>query len=437
MNNNPSLTLGEKLMHVRKARGYSQENVAHALGKNRFFYQRIENEQTECDAETLAAIRKFLDIENAPLLGHELKFFKSQLWMIHDLLNADRYPEAEALFQKLSPILDLPFESDLQLLYTMFEIRMLLIEAGNKQMEEKRNIAEEKLKSVESLIDFNTASDEVLQLFHCIKGSLCARKRDYMGRIKHFLKAIDHTTDNMPIDARLYFYIGSSYISLGKPFKAMVYLEYSKMLDRNNTSRYANHTNINIALACMCTGAYKKAEKLLTESLIYAESINSEQSKKTILLYLGSLYNTTKQYEKSISFFDQAIAYANNDRRAVVSILCLKANSLCKLKKINEFHAVLAQARKSANGDEHYAIMIETESHCMTLDNSDSLHYLENIAIPYMMKSKGVSALNAIGICKDIEAHYLKKRSKMKALTMAATMRDIYEEAFFWDDDLE
>jgi len=438
-----TLPLGKKIMQIRKSKGLSMENVAHAIKKSQPFISRFERGEADCSAEELESIKKFLEIENAPLFEHELKFYKSQLWVLHNLLIADRDPEAEALFQKLSSILDLPFEDDLQMLYTMFEIRMLLIKVGNrfplpakdKQKLEKKMVAEEKLKAAENLIDFGAASDEILQLYHCIKGSLCAHKMDIKGRIKHFLKALDHTTDNMPIDTRLYYYIGSSFISLGKPFKAMIYLEHSKLSERNSVNRYAIHINMSLALAYMCTGEYRKAEKMLAESLIQAESTGNKTHKMIILSYMGSLYNTTKQYEKSLNFFDQAIAYANNDNNAIVNLLCSKANSLRKLKRLDECSEVLAHARKLTNGDEHSIIDIETEGHCMTIDNSDSLQYLENVALPYFRKLKGVNALNAIEIYKELEAYYLKKRSKMKALTMAAIIRDIYEEAFYCDDD--
>jgi len=442
MNGFSTLPLGEKIMQIRKAKGLSMENVAHAIKKSQPFISRFERGEADCSAEELESIKKFLEIENAPLFEHELKFYKSQMWVLHDLLNKTRYPEADTLFRKLSSVRALPFEEELIMLHTMFEIRMLMMEGTQKRLKESteaahetEKAAEEKLKAAEALINFDTASDEVLQLYHRNKGLIYVVKMDEMNKIKHFLKAVDYSTDNIPIDVMLYYHIGCAYLTLGKPFKAIVYLERAKALCPDSTNRVLIHVNINIASACIDTGELKEAEKILKESLVHAESMDEVGGKMRIMMLMAGLCDRANKHEECIAFLDQATEYANNYTHALVNILWIKAYSLFKLKKTNECQDALTYAKKLAAGDELQTFMIEVQSHRTTLDNDDSLHYLESVAIPSLKKRKGTFAFYAIGLCKELEAHYLKKRSKMKALTIAAIMRDIYEEAFYWDDD--
>ena len=435
------LPLGEKIMQIRKAKGLSMENMACAIKKSQPFISRFERGEADCSAEELEAIKKFLEIENAPLFEHELKFYKSQMWVLHDLLNKTRYQEADALFHKLSSVRALPFEEELIMLHTMLEIRILMMEGTQKRHKESteaahetEKAAEEKLKAAEALINFDTASDEVLQLYHRNKGLIYVVKMDVMNKIKHFLKAIDYSTDNIPIDEMLYYHIGCAYLAIGKPFKAIMYLERAKALCLDGTSRILIHININIASACINTGELKEAEKLLKESLLHAESMDEVGGKMRIMMHMAELCSRANKHEESIGFLDQATEYAKNYTHALVNILWAKAENLFKLKRTNECNDVLAHAKKLAVGDELQTLMVETQIHRTTLDNDDSLHYLENEAIPYLKKRKGPFAFYAMDLCRELEAHYLKKRSKMKALIMAAIMRDIYEEAFYWDD---
>ena len=111
-----ALPIGEKLRLVRVAKGLSQENVANATKSSISTISRIELGQIECQATMLLAIKKCLDVNEAPLREHELKVYEDQIWLINSLADAQRTSEARDKQSKMFPIAELPFEQDLNLL---------------------------------------------------------------------------------------------------------------------------------------------------------------------------------------------------------------------------------------------------------------------------------------------------------------------------------
>jgi len=82
-----------------------------------------------------------------------------------------------------------------------------------------------------------------------------------------------------------------------------------------------------------------------------------------------------------------------------------------------------------ARSNNAVAYMLEAVGHLMSLDNSDSVDYIQDVAIPFL-RSGGISKFDAITLCEHLEAYYTKKRAKTKAQAIAAIIRDIYKEIF-------
>jgi len=427
MNHYSTLSLGEKIMHVRKAKGLSQENLAHALKRNRPFVQRIENGQAQCTAEMLAVIKKFLEIENAPLLERELALFRDQIWVLNDYSSADRTSEARAMLNEMSSILDLPFEQDLNLLYAMVEVRLLNIE---------RNYiaAEEKLSKVEPLI--NDPSNDVLALYHRNKGSLYLVRGDHKNGLRHLLKTLDLVSNNVKLDARILYFIGYSYICIGKPYQAMTFLEHAKKEFKEDlTHILGSNLNAMLAMSYWFIGSYNKAETLLEASIAQAKIIGSDFTVRQFLSYMGDLKAKVGNYNEALAYSDQALAYDHGDR-SITAILSNKAYCFVKMKEYAKCREVIEALKALAEGDEHTIMTYEAFEHIMTLNSSDSSAYIEDVIIPYFRAGGGGKKMFALDLCKELETHYKNKKSKIKALSMAATIREIYEEMFLLEDDL-
>ncbi|MCL2362983.1 MAG: helix-turn-helix transcriptional regulator [Defluviitaleaceae bacterium] len=443
MKNNSTLSLGEKIKQVRNAMGISQENMAHAIKSSKSFVQRLEQGQVECSAEMLAKIKKFLEIENAPLLEHELIMYRNRIWIWDDLISARRLADAKAMERELSSILNLPFERDLFLLFSMSEIRLMYITEHNiPAVEEKLNAAEDLLAG---------ASNEALYMFHRNKGFFYSVNSDYKNGLKHYLQTLDIVSDDIKPDMAIYTNIGMMYMSIGKPYHAIMYLKDALQGhggDRTHIIR--THTNSMLAMAYMTIGEHAKAKKLFDESLVQAKNMNDGAIIGLTLSNMSVLSIKMGNYDEGVRLCDQALEYClGKDYQSTISIndegrgntlqlilLFNKGLGLLKMREFPKCQEVLEYGLVLAKDDKRSSVVFNTLKHLMSLSDSDSIKYLENEAIPYLRAGGGLDKLLALDICKEIESHYKKKRAKTKALAFTSIARDIYEEMFIGEVEL-
>lgn len=166
------MPLGEKIRAVRKSKGLSQANIAHALNMSQPYVNLMERGHKNCRPEQLAIIRKFLDIENAPLLEHEAETFKDRLWIWHEMVVKDRLHEAKSMQEQLAPIMSLPYEHDLILLYTLV---LALLQFKDKNTPDFKT----KFEEAEAIYVPDEASAEARFLYHRCKAIRYYVDRDF------------------------------------------------------------------------------------------------------------------------------------------------------------------------------------------------------------------------------------------------------------------
>ena len=435
--NYSTLSLGEKIQQIRKSKGLSMENLAHAAGCNMSTISRIEGGQLECSNEMLAAIKTYMDIENAPLLEHELVLYKDHLWLIYNMIYNERQMEAMRMFDSVFPITILPFEHDLSLLYDMLKIKFIFMkfdETGDL------SAAEEILSKAEALLDL--ASKETLHVYHYNMGTCKRLRKDYKNSLKHYIKTLDLVGDNVKPEALHFAYIGDSYRDLGMPYYSIIYYERAKMMfigDHFNVIRI--NIDIHLALSYMMVGRYRKARRLHDASLSFAKG-------RQIKFYIGMLSNDlslisrkTGNLEEALMFCDQALANLDDTPYSVFATYS-KADTLLLMREYTKCSELIEQGKALATKykDKTHTILLDTLSHMinlMTKKDSSSVAYIEDVAIPHLRTCEGAFRLKAVELCEYLEAYYKKNRSNTKALSMAATARDIYKEMIYGADDLD
>jgi len=436
MNGFSTLPLGEKIMQIRKSKGLSMENMAHAIKKSQPFISRFERGEADCSAEELESIKKFLEIENAPLFEHEQELFRNRIIMCYKLPHAEWHGGAKAMFDELSVITQLPFEHSLSVMYLMlvasFHLTDGLLEANKEDMYEQKAPAEvdELLAQAEPLLD--NASDEALYFYHFVKARLYYVREDDANALKHYLVASNTNCEFAKKD-ELYANIGAAYFFAGKLSKAIIYLELAKADYKGNvTDINWVYQNFTIAICYMCMSDYDKAKDLLNKSLFQAKSIaEGEQIEFEITITIGILCQLTKEYEQSIGYFDQALIHKARHRH--IACLAYKADSLRHLKKFEKCQEVLAQGRALVKEDGTGAIYIDTISHLLNLGDNGSINYIENTAIPFFRATEVRDRYYAIYLCNELETHYKKKRTHTKANAIATVARDIYKDMYEGD----
>ena len=418
------LSLGEKIKHIRKAKGLSLENLAYAARCSATTIHRIESDQQECNAETLAAIKKFMDIENAPLLEHELELFKTRLFLWDDLLNARRIADARIMKSELLPIVDLPFEQELFLLYSIIETRLMLYESNV-------DAAEEKFNALEALV--STASDEVRYIFHINKGAVYTFRADHQNAMTHYLKALELKGSARNKDIRLLVNLGVTHFGMGKPYNCIKLHERARREYGGDLNNPALRTiPANLAACYALVGEHNKAMEMFSIALTQAKLVNDKYLIGNLLSNISLLNIKMGDYQESINNCDEALAILQEGTFAYIVTLYQKGLALLKLKKLDECQKIveLGLSFQEVGGDEFACVNFNTLAHLMTINNNESANYIQNIAIPYF-RNMGVFKFRALDLCKELEQHYTKKRAPSKALSVAVIMRDIYEEIAF------
>jgi len=418
------LSFGEKIRQIRVNKGLHQEDLAKAINTSKMFVSRLERGQAEYDDKMLADIRQFLSIEHAPIFDHELKDYTSRLWVWHDLVGADRLTEAKDIQHELSPILDLPFERDLNLTYLMIETRILFKE-GNFP------VAEERLNTAEALLD--EASNDALFLYQRNMGFYHHVKLSHKASLKHFLQALDLETVNVKPDVTIYGNVGSAYLNIGKPWKAIVY--YEKAIAESNKDRtHVPMTLIwaNLGRSYLFVQDYDKAKEILNIGYTHAKRTNDVPMMVYSLVRFAECSYGRKEYEDALDYCNQALELCHNKTRFYPVAIFQKTLTLYRLKDFNQCKVMLEQSKEVAQTTNNTIMLTEIEvvSHLLTLNESNSIDYVEKIAIPYLKTDCGTSMLRALDFCEILEDYYVKKRSTKKALAIAAISRDIYKEMF-------
>ncbi|MCL2360544.1 MAG: hypothetical protein FWC73_01880 [Defluviitaleaceae bacterium] len=426
-------------MQVRRAKGISLDSLAHVIKSNKTFVHRLEHGQAECSSEMLIAIRKFLEIENAPILEHELQLYKSRLWVLHNMLNTHSIEEIKALLNELSPILDLPFEHDLRLLFMLMGVRILIRESNF-------TVAEDKLNEIEPLM-INT-SGEAFCMFSSLQGFFCAYRAAHKDALRHFLQALEIESEYIKPNAALLTNIGMLYMSIGKPYHAISSLE--RAIREFGGSHTVNpHTSSMLAMAYTIIGEYRQAKKLYDASIIQAKSINDKIMQGLTLSNMSVLSVRIGNYEEGINYCNQAlecyndkgfqskIVFIGQKNAAQCIALFNKGRGLQKMKEYAKCQEVIEHGRSLAEDDNKFTIGFNILECLITMDNNDSIKYLEEVAVPYYKAGDGLDKLIALDICKELETHYNKKRAKTKASAFGCIARDIYEEMFFGEIDIE
>ena len=425
-----TLPMGEKIKQIRKAKGLSQENLAKALGCSVAAVSRMESGEVACSDEMLVKIRTYMGLENAPLLDYERGAFESKLLAWNEMLNENRVDEAKASEGHLSAIMALPFEHDLALLYSMLSVRLILKE-GNS------SVALKKMEAAELLID--GASTEVRHLFYRNKGYMASLGGEVKRGAGYFLQALDIGFGKLKADPALFYLVGSTFLYQGKVMRAITYFEQAdKMYNRSFTNHSASVVKSVLVGCYLLINELELAEKLASEALSQTQLLDHTSGYAFALLQTAAVYQSGGDSEKALEYIERGLTAAAEGKliptdytEAVFIGLYQKAGILLKRKNFDDLEKVLEQweaLANDANGFEAYSIMLKTFRHFVNLNNSTSVDYIENTAIPSLMMMKSLRAMElARWICDELEAYYRKKKSDKKANAIAAKSRDIYK----------
>jgi len=390
---------------------------------------RIESGAMQYNDEMLAAILKYMEIENAPFAEHEIEAYKDRLWVINDLITADRTAEARTAINDMFPVTKLPYEHDLSLLYTMTETRIFFKESNIPA-------AEEKIKAADAFLD--GASDEALILYHRNKGFLYQARGDIKNSLKQYLLVADIESTILPVDAGIFYNIGVMYLRVGKLSLATSYFERANLMYDYGRTNVAGPLIDNNLIACYQTmGLHGKAKKLLIKALSSAKSIGDPVAIGDASTSLALTYGYDGDIKTGLLLMERGLELLKYSDFQYKVGLYDKVCFLIIAKKYNEANDAIALGKSLSKDDEVFTIMFESLECQIKLQSSQkdnaAAEYISNVAIPYLKQGNLSYRSAALGLCDSLETYYKKHRNTKMAMATAAVARDIYKEMFIGD----
>jgi tetratricopeptide (TPR) repeat protein len=426
-----SLTVGEKLKLIRKAKGITQTELSLSIPTNSSKVSLVENREDEYTLEQTVAAKKFLDIPDMPLTDLECEAFAQRLYMWHDQIRDKRMAEATELHQSMSKVVNLdPCDDNLPMLYRLFEVAFYL-------RQDDAETAEAKLKYLESVMD--VLSIEHIYYYHHFLGSLHAHKEEYKDALKIYLKAFDNFEENqehlLPEDKDyLRYNIAVCYSHLEKPNHVIRTIQsICKTYAGKRTTAFRLGLDGMLALNYIRVGELKEARKLLDKCLVAANSLNDKYFIAATTANYGHLYKAARKWKDAIPYFDQALGMHKPGSDLHLAALYHKIHCVIETKQFSKATKMLEQALKTYGGKDKTAIPFTALEHyqgvrkCMKSHydyNKDHILYIEDIAIPFFIEKR--ANYIALDFASILEKYFSDKTHK-KSLEMSKIKGRIYE----------
>ena len=431
--NNAQLTPSQKIKALRKATNCMQKDLAAALGCGMPKISRIEKGYWNYSDEDIAVARKFFDVEKAPFTDKELTDFRERLYRWKDLIKNRQMDEARKNQSDLVIITKLPFERDLNTLYRMFEIRLVLAEADVAS-------AEERLLSEAPLIE--EATKENQHHFNYNMGSLYIYKQDFKIALQYYLKAHSLETYVLEKDVALDFNLAMCYSMLGKYSLAVGTIEeVYDSFDYNKTGVMQAYLNSVLAINYVRVGQIKRAKRLLDKSISKAFDINSKVHIGAALHNYGCACKKAKEYKEAIDYFDQAFKYYEISDEPYLENMYWKIYCLLQLKETPKAKVLLHQTKPLVEGDAHLSLIFESLSHLITINDEASMDFIEKKTIPHLVEK--YEYYRALDYCQVLENKftirinngYKKRLMELKDIIFKMTNEIAFGEEVVFDEE--
>jgi len=418
-----SMLTGEKIKCVRKAKGLSQEELALKISYDRTKLSRIEVGKSECPDDIQRAIKEALCIEEMPFTETERESFKDKLYLWCGFMEEQQLDKSKQMQERLSVITFLPIDSELNSLYRLFAIRLLLLQNNNK-------LAKETLMALEP--DLDRFNNEIMYHYYYTKGSLACKHNQNKNGLRFYLRAKELMKGGFKENLPLHYDIATCLSNLGHVLSAIIFLEEALTLYPDNHAALSRSlVESLLAASYIQIGRFSKAKKLLKECLIKAEIDDKQQLLGSIFNNYGYLYRRTKDWNTAIGFFDDALLYLQKESKGYLDALYQKTKCLIELGIFHKCKVLLSEGRDLSKKDKTYSILFESLSLLMSPNKSNLIDYIENVTVPHL---KSYSKIAALEYCEFLLEQYEMEGNLQQVLRLESIMMHIYKEVY--EEDL-
>jgi len=399
------------------------DNIATAIGRNPSFVSRAERGQVGMDVGILFAIKKSMNIENAPLFDYEIETFKGRLYYWRELIRNRRMDEAKNVQDELIVILDMPFEQNLISLYRMIEARFLMTNHNFEAAGKILALYEAQLAEMDAESRF---------LYYHNWGSLGFYEKDFKKSLGFYLQSFDILNENPSLskDSGLLFNIAACYSKLCLPLKAIRFAELACEVHTDEPTNILGSQIDNLLGGNYSSiGETKIARHFFEKSLKKARNINSELSIGMALHNLGLANEREGKITEAKEFYHEVLPYYQKHKDLLLGAHYRIIRCLIKENDFRQAKDMLEEIASQHTYNENQLILFKSLAHIMTLKDNASSNYIEKTTIPHLLNANDY--FRALDYCELLEAHYKKKGAIKKLLAVTEILRDIYKHIIF------
>lgn len=408
--------LGKIIKELREHKGMSQDDLARITFLNRSMLSQIELGNKNCPDDVLSVIKAALGLENLPLCQMERSNFKDRLYKWYSVISERNLNQAKELKEKLSIIRLVPHDRELNILFSLFECRLLL---GLKELTEAKKILDEFEANIDELSDIH------LYHYHYNQGTYFVRSAQNQTALDCYLKAYELMKCGLEKNLPLYFNIAICYERLGKISLSTTFLEAARRLhsEGNNTvpafslysflgANYARAGNLQISKFLL-----DKAYTIALNNYETNANENTEIDLCIVLVNMGYMFRLAKRWNMAIECLDKAMQHIAKETTHYLEAVYQKVRCLIEMRTPLFCTNLLAEGALLSKGDETYTVLFDALS-CLINPTENSVKKLELKILPYLLENN--CYILALEYSKFIRDYYKSRRGfKTKALNMS------------------
>ena len=417
------LPIAQKIKDAYEEKGLSQADIAELLKCDIKAIELIEKRKEVYSKEQIEKLKNHLEIDKIILNKQEKDRYHSNLEGWRDFINEGRLDDAIRIHDELNALHEikyLPFDDDLIMLYDMFRIKFLM---AKKEYE----AAEEILKGMEAGIE--SAYPEIKYHYYYNMGSLHIFRQEYEKALESYIAAQDvGFNERNHYKHSIHFNLGLCYSHLGMYLQAIRYYEEADRLYRRKDYAHvdflAMHIDSGLALDYLRIGKTKLAKKKIASCVSLARVYKNKYFSKQAMSVLGRICIAEKEYDRALDYFETANNFVEEGDINHLGILYYKI--LCFIMMNSpRAESEISCAVSIAQNNIWYLMLFTSLSHLITIDDNSSVDYIENIAIPELIKKHEYHTV--LEYYEVLENHFATKGNESKALKYKALSGDLYK----------
>jgi len=396
------MDLLDKLITIRKNLNFTMEDIANKTHYSKKYIQQVERRAKPLTTEIIARYKEAFGVADMPLISSEETQFKDELYEWMTLITLDELENAKEQHPRLEKCAKLTLNSDIKTLFNIFSV------AYYRKI--KNNDALEAIMS-QLTKEASEFTREQSHWYNRQVGISALLTFHYNEAIQAFLQAEVQGEKERLNDHVLYYNIGRCLTDMGFASKAIYYLEKARAdaISRNQTTH-------NESIKCYLAENYNEVGRSKDALNMLNRCVHNEKAKKGVstifaLIYRGIALVHLKigDYKKALEYIDESLHYVAIGESPHEINLYYKATILLKQNKIAEGVDCVKECIKMEDDGTLHHVICSTLLHSTSLNNNESLTYIENVAIPKLKRHCKYPIL--LGCYQQLVTHYENKKT--------------------------